>query len=243
VPQATLAECPKCGAKVRKDKLRRHISTVHAVGPKPAKGAAPAVATKVSTVVFPWKVIAVLVAAVVVVSGGYYVATRLPAGGTPGGSGTALAVMETNFGEIKITLDLIRAPKTTGHFISLVNAGKYDGNGFQRVAYNFVIQGGKGADSSKIAWELTGLKNVHYTVAMARVAGDINSATCEFFINLKDNAYLDAPPGEQPYVVFGRVTAGQSVVDAIGNLYPAGNYQYDGPPTSTVTISRITIVG
>ena len=239
MPQATFAECPKCGAKVRKEKLRRHVTNVHGEGAKAVKvGATVGTAAAVATVVFPWRLVAVLAAAGVIVGAGYWAVTQ-PAANPPPEPGSVI-VLETNYGTIKIQLDLGRAPKTTAHMIGLVTAGKYDGNGFQRVAANFVIQAGRGADSAKIAWENTGLKNVRYSVAMARVPGDQDSASSEFFINLKDNPFLDGSGSEPPYAVFGHVFTdeGKAAVDAIGSLYPPSDPTYDGAPTSPVTISR-----
>ncbi len=248
MPQATFAECPKCGAKVRKEKLRRHIATVHSGAPKPPKEEVAEEPRRPSTVTFPWKVVAVLaVAAALVGGGGYYFLSS--SGGGGGGQTKTVAVMETNLGTIRITLDKVRAPITAGHFIDLASAGKYNGRQFTRVVPNFVIQGGQGADDTpKVAWEFTGLTNVAYTIAMARTgnandAASKDTATCQFFINLKDNPSLDNPTVTYSYVVFGRVedATSQGVVRAIGALYPAGNSGYDGPPTTTVTIVSVTI--
>ncbi len=242
-----MAECPKCGAKVRKEKLRRHMNTVHS-----GKPTAPVVeeterAVRAAQVSFPWMMFLALGIAAALVVGGWWVLTR-SSGGTPGGgnTGTKIAVMETNYGTIKIQLDLSKAPRTAGHFIDMANKGIYTPNSFHRVAANFVIQGG--ASTSPLAtgvdWENTGLTNVKYSIAMARSgspsnAGDANSATTQFFINLKDNPSLDSYT--YPYVVFGKVIEGGSVVDTIGSLYPPSQPTYDGAPTSTVTIYRVTI--
>ena len=252
MPQATFTECPKCGAKVRKDKLRRHISGVHGATPKPPKPVEEQVPTRpASTVKFPWKVVAVLavVSALVVGVGYYFMSSSGPGGGGGGGGHGTVAVMETNLGPIRITLDKVRAPITAAHFIGLANAGKYNGKQFTRVAYNFVIQGGQGADdTTKVAWEFTGLLNSAYTIAMARTgspsdAASKDTATCQFFINLKDNTNLDTPSVTYSYVVFGRVedASSQAVVRAIGALYPPGDTTYDGAPTSPVTITSVTI--
>jgi len=239
-----LAECPKCGAKVRKDKLRRHINAVHGDQPRSSKTSKAAVVAAGSTVVFPWKVVAVLAAIALVTGGGYYLVTRTPAGGG-GGTPPKVAIVTTNYGVIKITLDTGRAPITAGHFISLANAGKYNNNGFQRVAKDWVIQGGRGADTANVNWEFSGLLNSKYSVAMARSGQQTdfasrNTATCEFFINLGDHPSLDS---QYAYVVFGHVTEGQSVVDIIGSYYPNTPPNYDGAPTVTISISTITIVG
>ena len=238
-----MAECPKCGAKVKKDNLRRHISGVHGPGAQAPKAARSAPSRPASTVAFPWQIMVVMAVVAAVVIGGYWYMAQ-QSGPSPDGNGTGtVAVIETNYGTIKITLDTGRAPRTAGNFISLANAGKYNGNSFHRVAANFVIQGGAVAGAANVAWENTGLRNVAYSVAMARSgdandAGSKDTATSQFFINLQDNPNLDAYT--YPYVVFGHVTEGRSVVDTIGAIpsNPAG----DGQPTSPVSIIRVTIV-
>ena len=143
--------------------------------------------------------------------------------GNGGGNGPVdlpVAVMTTTLGTIKIELDTDSAPVTAGNFIDLANSGFYEGLIFHRVDEGFVIQGGgfdsdgeyKTADS--IPWEGTGLLNIAYTISMARQE-DPNSASSQFFINTVDNPHLDNDP---PYVVFGKVVEGFSVVDAIEAL-------------------------
>ena len=158
-------------------------------------------------------------------------------------SGTKIAVVETNHGTFKLELDLARAPRTAGEFVARASTGAYDRNSFHRVAANFVIQGGAVRGAEHVPWEGTGLKNTRYSIAMAR-SGSANdamskdTATSQFFINLRDNALLDR--FTYPYVVFGRVIEGQSVVDVIGELHP-GNPDYDGPPATIATIVRVSI--
>lgn len=246
----TFTECPDCGARVSKEKLRRHRSRVHGEGAARAKRAAPAEEPR-STVPFPWRTLATLAVIGVVVLAAYWVLSRPPEQ-PPSPPGHPRAVMETNFGTIRIELDTTRARVTAGNFISLARSGFYDGLTFHRVAANFVIQGGDpngdgtGGSGTNVAWENTGLLNARYTIAMAR-SGDPDSAaskdtaTSQFFINLNDNTGLDS--FAYPFVVFGRVIEGRAVVDAIGALYPAGQTSYDGPPTQTVRITRVTIVG
>ena len=152
--------------------------------------------------------------------------------------------METNYGTIKIQLDMSRAPRTAAHFLDLVNQGIFTPNSFHRVAAKFVIQGGQSGQATGVNWENTGLQNVKYSIAMARSGDpnrqqDSNTATSQFFINLKDNPSLDGYA--YPYVVFGRVIEGQAAVDAIGLLYPPAQPTYDGPPTSPATITRATV--
>lgn len=248
VPQATMATCPKCGAKVRKERLRRHVSTVHVEGtraPKVATGSARA-AARAATVTFPWQLIAVIGVVSAVVGAGYWALAQQPSSppNPPGPSVSRIAVLEVTYGSfsgvIKIHLDE-RAPGTAANFIQLVENGDYDGNSFHRVAASFVIQGGAVSGAASVAWESTGLLNEYLSVAMAR-SGDANeasskdTATSQFFINLNNNPSLDN--FAWPYVVFGHVVSGESLVRGIGGLFPSGEPSYDGPPTQTVTITR-----
>ena len=141
-----------------------------------------------------------------------------------------VVVMETNMGTMEITLEPERAPISCKNFLAYVKEGFYDSTIFHRVISGFMIQGGgytlgpggKGlsekATKPPIKNEATnGLKNTRGSIAMART-GVINSATCQFFINHKDNAFLnhkDTTPQGFGYAVFGQVTSGLEVVDAI----------------------------
>ena len=159
------------------------------------------------------------------------------------------ATIETSMGTIKIKLYEDKAPITTANFIELAESGFYDNLTFHRVAKDFVIQGGDpngdgtGGSGKTIPWEDTSLKNIKYSVSMAR-SGDpdtvegANTATSQFFINLKDNQNLDSYT--YPFVVFGQVISGTEVVDAIGALYPT-EPPYDGHPTTDVIIIGVTI--
>jgi peptidyl-prolyl cis-trans isomerase B (cyclophilin B) len=145
-------------------------------------------------------------------------------------SGSNRIALETaqddqNWGKIVIELDAERAPGTTANFLSYVDGGFYDGTIFHRVIPNFMIQGGgHGSDGGQKRTGLkpaiqneakNGLKNERGTIAMART-GDPHSATSQFFINLKDNAFLDFPGNDGwGYCVFGRVAEGMDVVDKI----------------------------
>ncbi len=133
-------------------------------------------------------------------------------------------LMTTNKGEILLRLNKTQAPISTANFLKYANAGDYNGTIFHRVISDFMIQGGgfdenyeKRPTSSGIKNEWTnGLRNENYTIAMARVGGNPDSATNQFFINVKDNAFLDRPQGDgAAYAVFGHVIAGKKVVDAI----------------------------
>lgn len=241
VSKGTFTECPKCGARVTKEKLRRHVTRVHGEGA--TKKATPR-GTNEPTVRFPWKAMAALaVVGVLVFATGYVLLGRGNTDGSGNGNGGAVdttAIMTTSKGSITIHLDLVNAPRTAGNFINLAEAGRYDNNRFHRVVKDFVIQGGDIGATSNVAWENTGQRNVRYSVAMARSgdgndAGSKDTATSQFFINLKDNANLDNYA--YPYVVFGHVIDGTSVVNAIGNLGLSNE-----EPSETVTIISVRIV-
>jgi peptidyl-prolyl cis-trans isomerase B (cyclophilin B) len=143
---------------------------------------------------------------------------------------------------------LFRSPNTVNNFVFLAREGFYDGVIFHRVIEGFMIQGGGFAPDftqkptrASIANEATnGLKNAHYTVAMARTS-DPHSATAQFFINVADNSFLDhrAPDAKGwGYCVFGRVVAGKEVVDHIAGV-PTGNRGgHQDVPTQNVVIER-----
>ncbi len=142
--------------------------------------------------------------------------------------------METSMGTIKIELDDAHSPETVKNFLQYVDDKFYDGTIFHRVIPNFMIQGGgfepglkdaKSADEIRAKEKKTrdpvknegrnGLQNVRGTSAMARTQR-LDSATAQFFINVKDNPNLDSPV--QPYCVFGKVIEGMDVVDKIRNV-------------------------
>jgi peptidyl-prolyl cis-trans isomerase A (cyclophilin A) len=130
----------------------------------------------------------------------------------------------TSEGDIVIQLDAAKAPKSVANFVEYVKAGHYNGTVFHRVIENFMIQGGgMKADLSEkptrapIPLEArNGLTNDRGTIAMARTS-DPQSATSQFFINVKDNAFLNAANAQDGngYAVFGKVTSGMEVVDKI----------------------------
>ena len=138
-------------------------------------------------------------------------------------------LMKTSMGEITLELDSDKAPKTVANFLGYVDEGFYDGTVFHRVISGFMIQGGGlGQDMEKKPTRdpveneaKNGLKNVRGSIAMART-NDPHSATAQFFINHKDNANLDYPSFDGwGYAVFGKVTDGMDVVDAIAAV-PTG---------------------
>lgn len=147
----------------------------------------------------------------------------------------------TNQGTFVIVLDPTRAPKTVANFLAYVDAKHYDGTLFHRVIPTFMVQGG-GFDASlekkpvqaPVENEATnGLKNTRGTVAMARTS-DPHSATSQFFVSVADNAFLDHQAKSGPgwgYCVFGKVTEGMDVVDAIKDVPTgaAGPFAKDAP--------------
>ncbi|MEJ7137169.1 peptidylprolyl isomerase [Amphibiibacter pelophylacis] len=161
-------------------------------------------------------------------------------------------LVKTSAGEFRIQLDAEKAPKSAENFLAYVRSGHYDGTVFHRVIKNFMIQGG-GMDAAMkqkptrdpIPNEgANGLKNVKYTLAMART-NDPHSATAQFFINTKDNGFLDhtAPSGQGwGYAVFGEVTEGREVVDAIEKVKTGRKGFHDDVPVEAVTIESMTVV-
>lgn len=161
--------------------------------------------------------------------------------------------METNFGTITLELDREKAPKTVENFVKYAQDGFYNGTIFHRVIDNFMIQAGgyteafqrKPTRSSIDNEAANGLKNTRGSVAMARTA-DPHSATSQFFINVKDNKFLDhkAPNGQGwGYAVFGTVVAGMDVVDKIRQVPtgPAGPFPKDVPQTPVI-IEKVTVI-
>ena len=168
-------------------------------------------------------------------------------------SGNVLAQkvkLATSMGDIVLELDAAKAPKTVENFLAYVKSGHYDGTVFHRVIDNFMIQGG-GFDSgmqqkptkNPIPLEsLNGLKNERGTVAMARTAIP-NSATAQFFINLKDNDFLNARASAEPngYAVFGKVTSGMDVVDKIRAVSTGNKAGHQNVPVEPIIIKSVTV--
>ncbi|RYF07048.1 MAG: peptidyl-prolyl cis-trans isomerase [Comamonadaceae bacterium] len=156
----------------------------------------------------------------------------------------------TSMGDIVLQLDAAKAPKTVENFLMYVKDKHYDGTIFHRVMDGFMIQGGgftadmqQKPTKAPIALETSGgLKNDTYTVAMART-GNPNSATSQFFINVKDNAMLNPPnPDGYGYAVFGKVVAGTDVVDKIKAVATGNKGPHQNVPTTPVTITSATLV-
>lgn len=160
--------------------------------------------------------------------------------------------LHTSHGVIRIELDEARAPKSAANFIDYVQRGHYDNTVFHRVIPGFMIQGGgfepgmkQKPTAAPIANEAgNGVKNVRYTLAMARTS-DPHSATAQFFINVADNAFLDFRSESAQgwgYAVFGKVVAGSEVVDQIERVKTSRRGMHDDVPVQDVVIERATLV-
>jgi peptidyl-prolyl cis-trans isomerase A (cyclophilin A) len=158
--------------------------------------------------------------------------------------------LDTSMGAIVIELDAAKAPKTVANFLGYVDAGHYDGTVFHRVIPDFMIQGGgmnaqlqEKPTKAPIALESrNGLNNVKGSVAMARTAVP-DSATSQFFINLKDNSFLDAANSRDGngYAVFGRVVSGMDVVDRIWAVPTATQGPHQNVPVTPVVIRKASV--
>jgi len=154
--------------------------------------------------------------------------------------------MKTTMGDILLALDAARAPISVANFLAYADKGYYAGTIFHRVIGNFMIQGG-GFDADlkpkvtappiKNEWQ-NGLKNVRGTIAMARTRVP-DSATSQFYINVVDNASLDAARGGAAYAVFGRVVGSMETVDAIRDLPTKQMGSHGTVPQTTVTITGV----
>lgn len=160
--------------------------------------------------------------------------------------------LETSLGDILLQLNPAKAPITTANFIQYVKSGHYDGTVFHRVIKNFMIQGGglnqdlhEKRTLAPIRNEANnGLKNRKYTIAMART-NDPHSASSQFFINTRDNDFLDfkaQTPQGWGYAVFGKVIGGQDVVDKIENVRTGNKSGYQDVPQEPVVIKKAFVV-
>ena len=158
----------------------------------------------------------------------------------------------TNKGVIDIELDHEHAPKSSANFEQYVRDGFYDGTIFHRVIKGFMIQGGgfergmkeQGTRAPIENEAANGLKNNKYTIAMARTS-DPHSASSQFFINVADNDFLNhtAPnPQGWGYAVFGKVTAGQNVVDEIARVPTSTRGFYGDVPVDDIVIEKAEIL-
>jgi peptidyl-prolyl cis-trans isomerase B (cyclophilin B) len=154
----------------------------------------------------------------------------------------------TNYGVVTLELDADKAPKSVANFLSYVNKGHYDNTIFHRIIPGFMVQGGgmepgmkeKRGDNPINNEADNGLKNLNYTVAMART-GDPHSATAQFFINVSDNAFLNHTAISAQgwgYAVFGKVLSGTEVVDKIKTVKTARRGYHDDVPVEDVIIEK-----
>jgi peptidyl-prolyl cis-trans isomerase B (cyclophilin B) len=154
----------------------------------------------------------------------------------------------TNYGVITLELDADKAPKCAANFLAYVNKGHYNNTIFHRVIPGFMVQGGgmepgmaqKPCDAPIANEANNGLKNLNYTVAMARTS-DPHSATAQFFVNVADNGFLNhTAPSAQGwgYAVFGKVVAGTDVVDKIKAVKTGRKGYHDDVPLEDVVIEK-----
>ncbi|MDO3386586.1 peptidylprolyl isomerase [Gilvimarinus sp. SDUM040013] len=162
-----------------------------------------------------------------------------------------MITLHTNKGDITLELDFENAPKTAANFKQYAEDGFYAGTIFHRVIKGFMVQGGGMTEDmqqkptrDEIENEAdNGLKNDQYTVAMART-GDPHSATAQFFINVKDNGFLNHTGKNAQgwgYCVFGKVTAGTDVVDAIEGVATGSKGYHQDVPVDAVIIEKVTV--
>jgi len=166
-------------------------------------------------------------------------------------SNTTSVIMKTNKGDLTIELDAQSAPKTVENFLNYARAGHYDGTIFHRVIANIMIQGGgftpdmkqKGTKPPIVNESSNGLSNKKYTIAMARTSVP-DSATSQFFINVTDNDFLDkAKSGDRVgYCVFGKVTSGTDVVEAIKAVATTNKNGHGDVPVETVLIESVQVL-
>ena len=169
-----------------------------------------------------------------------------PGQGAKSAANPAVA-LETTMGTITVELFAAKAPVTTKNFLEYVRSGFYDGTIVHRV--DFVI--GLGGYTEALTGKPTrapiknesrnGLKNLRGTLAMARYE-DPNSATSQFFINLKDNSHLDPSGGGYGYAVFGKVIGGMDVVDAISRVRTGTKGSFRNIPLETVVVKSAKVL-
>ena len=160
-----------------------------------------------------------------------------------------MITLKTTLGDIVIELDADKAPKTCANFEQYVRDGHYDGTIFHRVINGFMIQGGgflpdmmQKATREPIENEAkNGLSNTAGSIAMARTM-DPHSASAQFFINVKDNAFLDHPGQDGwGYCVFGKVTDGQDVLDKIKEVDTTNRAGHSDVPVEPIVIEKAEI--
>jgi peptidyl-prolyl cis-trans isomerase A (cyclophilin A)/peptidyl-prolyl cis-trans isomerase B (cyclophilin B) len=155
-----------------------------------------------------------------------------------------VVVMDTSLGEITLELYPEQAPKTVANFLAYIEKDGYKATTFHRVISNFMIQGGGYNESGSLVSTMSeienesknGLSNLRGTIAMARTNSP-HSATRQFFINHNDNLFLDADGSKWGYAVFGKVTSGMDIVDAIA----AVKKDRKDKPNDTILINGISV--
>ena len=168
----------------------------------------------------------------------------------PAPSGKVKVTIETSKGNIELELDGEKAPISVKNFVDYAKSGYYAGTIFHRCIPGFMIQGGgftadmspKAGDKTPIQNEAkNGLKNARGTIAMARTS-DPHSATSQFFINVKNNTSLDYPSFDGwGYAVFGTVTKGMDVADAIVGAATTRKGPHENVPVDAITITKVTV--
>lgn len=162
-----------------------------------------------------------------------------------------IVTIATSMGDIRIELDVEKAPITTKNFVDYVKEGFYDGLIFHRVIPGFMIQGGgmdpqmtqKGTKAPIKNEAANGLKNKNGTIAMART-NVVDSATAQFFINVKDNDFLDhrgTSADAYGYSVFGKVIGGMDVVQKIEKVKTGNSGMHQDVPADPVVIKSMTL--
>ena len=178
--------------------------------------------------------------------------TSTPKQGVTSMSTNPRVKMTTSLGDIVITLDAAKAPKTVANFLAYVNDGFYNGTIFHRVIDGFMVQGGgfepglkqKPTKANVENEANNGLKNNKYTLAMARTS-DPHSATAHFFINVANNDFLNhtAPTAQGwGYAVFGEVTEGKDIVDKMRAVATANSGFHQNVPTTDLVITKAVVL-
>jgi cyclophilin family peptidyl-prolyl cis-trans isomerase len=175
----------------------------------------------------------------------------LPGAATAAGKGNPMVLLSTSMGDIKVELYADKAPVTAKNFLDYVKAGYYNGTIFHRVIAGFMIQGGgltadmqdkREGQKAPIKNESdNGLKNDTGTLAMARTSAP-DSATSQFFINVKDNASLNGAANKPGYAVFGKVVEGMDVVKKIEQVKTGRKAGHDDVPVDPITIKSAKVV-
>lgn len=160
--------------------------------------------------------------------------------------------IDTSYGRIILELESEKLPRTVGNFVQYVEEGFYDNTLFHRVIDNFIIQGGgfepgliQKTTRTPVKNESSrGLHNKRGTIAMARLSEDPDSATCQFFINTRDNDVLDysAEEKKQGYCAFGRVVDGMEVVERIEGVGTATIGEHHDVPLKEIVIEKVELI-